>query len=411
MRAEPGNLSDFGPDAEKAWARRLGDLFEKSESAHALPVPDERTRIPDTVDWGGFPVRIDRCLQNRAKALRLLDWRSSEGDLGRALFHEEYMEWRVVPGEDAGQVQRVEMTTELAAYWETLAAHHPAQVLELVRRFAGMTTVDVSRIYGGVNPFAPGIGPPERLAGFREAMLPARGRSPWSPYNSGELAICFMAQGNNTLEALVALVLASAFPYVAADNGQPLSGSEAIAATPQAAVDCRNSDPTIVGKVVELSANGHFIALDEPIGIYILGVDHTRLLTPDGPHVPLDWFTFSRGSRRHHGQGLERSQRLVFEVPPGLGFGINDLLDSASEQPITFGGQIADLVRLGVHVLVSDADAVNAEKRRVQRPSVPACEEDPDCATVGGWFEKFEETENLLEAVSEPTLVRANLSV
>jgi hypothetical protein len=404
MAGEPGGLSDFEGDAQREWDGLVDDLLARHDSPHLLAAADDRTPSVIQVDWGGFPVRISRCLQSTADALRLLDWRTPQGDVGRALLQEEYVEWRVVRSPE-GRLRRVEMTTELPDYWLTLAAHHPLKALELVRRFAGERSVSPRAVFGGVDPFARRTTPDQRRVGFEDAMLPRGGRAPWSPYNNGERAICFMSQGANTLGALIGLVAAAAHPFAAEGDGRPLSGPEAIATGTQAAQACRNSDPTAVGATIGLAHQGRLIALDDPIGIYIRGVQADRLLQPDGEPVPADWFQLQRGSRPHAGQGLERSQRLAFEVPPGLGFDVADLVDGDTGQPVEHGGQVADLVQLAVYLRISPPGQVPVEPRLLPLPRVTPCEQDESCErdVRRPWRRYQAAHENLLAATPEGT--------
>jgi hypothetical protein len=400
MATEPGGLSDLGPEAQQDWNQTIAGYLEGNQSAAFLPTPTPETAELIAVDWGAYPVRVRACLQSRARANRLLDWTTVQGDIGRAELHEEYFEWRIAR-DATGKLTRVEVTTELPEYWLTLAAFHPADTLRLIARFAGEPSVPSQAVYGGVNPFAAGVTPAARRAGFADAMLPRGGTAPWSPYNNGHKAICFMSQGANTLGALIQLVAAAAFPFMTRDpdSGElrQLSGPEAIATGTQAAQACRNSDPTVVGATIGLCANGRRFALDDPIGIYIRSVDHGRLLQPDGSPVPADWFVFERGSRPHDGVGLERSQRTVFEVPPGLGFVVGDLIDSQTDQPIQFGGQIADLFQLNVYLRVGPAGAITLPPRELDLPTVPPCEEHPDCRAISRLWEVFEQSQqNLL---------------
>jgi hypothetical protein len=139
--------------------------------------------------------------------------------------------------------------------------------------------------------------------------------------------------------------------------------------------------------------------------VYIASVQSERLLQPDGSPVPLEWFDFQRGSRPGGSEGLERSQRLVFEVPPGLGFVVGDLIDSGTDQKIQFGGQIADLVQLVVYLRVGDRNAVQVQPREVPLPNVVPCEEHPDCdRDVLRLNEEFEETQRNLLA-NTPTSI------
>ena len=407
MAREPGTLSDFEDAAQEAWDALLVDYFErKPSSPHLLAAPDERTPADVTVDWGAYPVRIETCLGSRRNASRLLDWVAPQGQIGRARYQEEYAEWRVV-ADDAGAIRRFELTTEFPEYWLTLAAHHPLKVVELVRRFSGDETVSAAALYGGVDPFE--LSPQERRAAFEDAMLPRGGRAPWSPYNNGVKAICFMSQGANTLGALIGLVKAAAFPYVAEGSSQPLSGSQAIATGELggAAVACRNSDPTAVGAAVGLAARGRLFALDDPVGVYIQSVDNAALAQPDGSDVPLEWFQFQRGSRPP--ESKERSQRLVFEVPPEAGFTISDLVENESGENIRYGGQVAALVQLGVHVCVSPDGQrpVEPDLRPHAVEDVAPCEEHPDCAGVREHFEQFEQLDGNLLGGTASDVARA----
>jgi len=405
---EPGNLSDLRETALKEWSELIKAYIPRNGSNQLLAEPDGRTPDGVAVEWGAYPVRIRNCLQSLPKSYRLLDWSTPEGDLGRARLQEEYFEWRVVR-DATGKIRRVEMTSEFPEYWKILAAHHPVETLRLVARFAGEPSVPPKVVYGNVDPFHPDVTPKERKAGFVETMLPSGGNAPWSPYNNGQKAICFMAYGANTLSALISLVAAAAFPYGAEDpetgEVRRLSGPEAIASGTQRAVACRNSDPTVVGATIGLAWDGRMFALDDPIGIYIRSVQNERLVQPDGSPVPLEWFDFQRGSRPSGSDGLERSQRLVFEVPPGLGFVVGDLTDSDTGQRIEFGGQIADLVALVVYVRISDRNAVQAQPEQVPMPTVVPCEEDPGCSSILQLNEEFEESQRNLLAGTPTNVV------
>ena len=397
MAAEPGNLSDFGAAAQQHWDDLVAGYLGGHGSPHLVAAADDRLTDVVAVDWGAYPTRTTQCLGSMASSLRLLDWSTGQGDIGRALLQEEYVEWRVVRDETR-TIRRVEFTTEFPEYWSVLAAHHPATALELIRRFSGDLDVQPAAVYGGVNPFAPGVTSAQRQAGFEDAMLPRGGRAPWSPYNNGQRALCFMSQGANTLGALIALVAAAAFPHVGEGSGQVLSGPEAIASGTQAAQACRNSDPTVVGAVIQLAAAGRLFALDDPIGVYLRGVQTDRLRQPDGAPAPAAWFQFQRGSRPHGSSSLERSQRLVVEVPAGLGFALGDLVDDATGERVEFGGQIADLVQLAAYVRVSPPGATAVEPRPVPLPDVTPCERDAACERdVLAPFRQFEATSrNLL---------------
>jgi len=303
----------------------------------------------------------------RERAHQLLDWRTSDGDEGRFRHQEEYLEWRV-DRDERGRPRRIEMTTEFAAYWQVLASHQPAEAIARVSEFA-QETVQPKAIYSDLDPFGKDATPERRAQAFSQTMLreDTSDLAGLSPYNSGLKAICCMIQPTNTLGALINLVAAAAEPHVVTDavshEARFMSGSEAIEVIRRgAAQDCRNSDPVVVERVVRLASEGRLIALDDPIGVYIQGVEHGQLLQPDGSPVPIDWFTFGRGLAADRApDGRPRHQRLTLAVPPDEGFGLSDLTQSFTGKPITGGAQVAELVKLGVHIRTSAQDVVDVE--------------------------------------------------
>lgn len=383
MAKQPGNLTDLTGAGQQEWDNSLASAHQQaisdSGTRHFLSQPDATmTQPPATVDWDGIPIRVQTCLKSRSKAMKLSDWTTGKGDLGRSLCHEEYMEWRVVRN-PANKITRIEITTEVQEYWITLARHNPTKLLALVARFAGEQSVPVQDVYGTVNPNLPGVTPAQREQGFRSMMLPVNG-PPRSPYNNGQKAICFLYQSVNALGAAVTLAAFAAFPLAAAvgTTGQtrPLTGAEAIALGKQQAVDCRNSDPTIVGALIGQAFNGKKIALDDPAGIYIMNVDAGRLRQPDNQTpVPPEWFNLQRGTPS--ADGKQRFQRLVFEVPSDLPFVVGDLIDSQTGENIEFGWQVAQLVKVGLYVQIGGNVAGDPDV--VALKPIAKCAEQKNC--------------------------------
>lgn len=395
MTQAPGELRELGADAAAAWNRRLAEvLAQVKPPPQVLATADERTRELTGPDWPAVPARIQSCL-GRRQAHELLDWRTDDGDEGRRLHQEEYLEWRVLRTED-GKPHRIEMTTEFGDYWKVLAAHQPEQTLKLVAAFAGEETIDPRAVYGDFDPFGGAIDPTQRSAAFTATMLAEGGQPIVSPYNNGQRAICCMVEGSNTLEALVNLVAAAAEPHVVVDSVtqdvRPMSGSEAIQVIREgAAQDCRNSDPVVVERVVRLATEGRLIAFDDPIGVYIRGVEHWQLVGPDGSNVPADWFELSRGIGPDEAADAQpRYQRLAFEVPEGAGFALGDLTQRGTSNRITHGAQFAELVTLGVYVRTSAAGAVSVAPEPEMVRAVTPCPARPNCDAVRANWETFE---------------------
>ena len=347
---EPGGLTHLDDAGRRAWARAVDDCVADLTRRLGLDPPnplvvhpaDDTTPHTTSVDWTGFPLRVADCV-GRAAASELCDWAFDPGGRGIRPLQEEYVEWRTVRDEDGG-IRRVELTTELGAYWKVLAAHEPDTTRELVAEFAGEAGVDFEAVYRDCNRRT--ASPEERGEAFAAAML--SGHDP-SPYNDGRAAITCMAQSTNTLRALVCLVLVATQARVVRDavSGRLrcLTCEEAIPSMGGAAQAGRASDPVLVERLARLAYEGRLVALADPLCVTVQSVAHTRLRTPDGEAVPPEWFTFSRGR-----------QRVTFAPPSDAGLHVSDLIDVATEQPIRHGSQVAELAQVAVALRASDPD-------------------------------------------------------
>lgn len=380
---QPGSLLDLDAAGADAWADRVRGLFATvagtaEGSRFVFPTLEAKGTAVTATDWTAFPVRVANCL-TRERALRLLDAPGETVGGGGRRLQEEYAEWRV--GRSDGVIDRVELTTELPDYWRILAAHEPARLLELVTEFAG-DSVPTKEVYGSCNPFGRRVSPEDRELAFAQTML-GNGHS---PYNDGRHAICCLAQDTNELEDLFALAIEAANCRVIrdADGGQMrcLTCFEAIPLLGQAAQLGRGSDPVLVERLGRLAYEGCQVAFEDPIGIYIVGVEHARLRTPSGEVVPAEWFRCSRGTSADESpDGQARHQRLTFEVPAEEGFSVGNLVDVATEQPIRHGGQIADLVSIVVRLRVTGPDVVEVD-RASETDLAEEAEDSEGCAEI-----------------------------
>ena len=415
MLREPGNLSDFGPEAQKAWhdsvVRLVKTHLEKSGSKHFR-------HLRKTAGPKAFPSSTGTGFRASCRIVSGTSGRASSAtgscrDLGRVLGQDEYCEWRTVRN-PAGKLVRVEVTTELAKYWEILAAFHPMKTLRVLGRFAGEQIADWREVYGPNDPFAATATPDSRAADFNRMMVWNRRKAPVrSPYNNGQKAIAFLSKPVSSLNAAVALFVTAAIPYGKRVGGNEvaLDGAEVIASTTQTAIiqtaiDCRNSDPNMVGRINEIVWDGRAVAFDDPVGIYIRSFAHTDLLDPDGNPIPKEWVEFQRGSRPRDGVGQERSQRLVIEVPPSAGFVLEDLVNADTNENVRFGYQIAELTKLSCYFRTSGAGAVDAPRNIVTPRPVANCSSEANCSRWTRLYEEFRESQRL-PAVADEEVDRA----
>lgn len=395
----PGGLTELG-EAVGRWDNHVAGLKA------ALKPPRNLTRANRTnatelrvPDWPAVPVRARACL-GEARANRLCDARAHSGETGRRLFQEEYAEWRVLRDEDGPT--RFELTTELGDYWVLLARHQPDRLVELVAEFAGVSSLEPIDVFGEPDTQL-GDSPEEfRAEAFSRRFLGRslsdekwRGRP--EAFNNGERAITCLSRGDNSLGALVNLVVASTVPLRIRDrqDGELRfpSGSEVIPELAEkAAQDCRASDPLIAERMVRLATEGRLIRFDDPIGIYIAAVQSQDLLDPDGQPIPDGWLGRTRQGPAL-ADGLARHQRLTLEVPRAAGFKLSDVVSRRSGEKIAWGAQIAELVELAVYVRVGEAGGVPADSK-VLPPSDPRpCAGQPECEDLARSAAVLEERE------------------
>lgn len=334
--------------------------------------------LPETTpDWTALPVRIERCL-GREAALGLLDLAPHRDGASGRDFQEEYLEWRTVRA-STGTIIRVELTCETPEAWRAEAAAEPARAIATAATFARRTILPASSLFGTYDPFAPDATPAEREEAFTATMLASGTRS---AYNDGRRSICCMTQPTNTAAALTTLIVAVSRALIAFRSG---ASAPHAPTAPQlmpflagAAQAGRASDPVLVERVARLAFDGCRAIPAEPAGLWIRGVQHTRLRTPAGAAVPPTWFALTRPlpepapARAHAAPAPARPRRLVVEVPPDAGFLLGDLVDVATEQPIRYGGQIAELVQVAVTLTIAPA-----------RTSAPSPDPAPDAHRDG----------------------------
>lgn len=396
MARAPGYVSDLGPNGQAAWDAYITGILQGTASesgviaeatsanggiAPSVLIDGDPALRPGVipVDWQGYPVRVKQAVNRTdAKLDPMIDWTRAGETVGRAICHEEYLEWRTVRRGD-GKIVRVELTTETPDYWAKLARFEPRKVVELAAKFAGEATsqVDIGELFGvadpfSIDPFSPAGAGLENAYRLQNWSRNGRIRG---AYNNGVKSIMHMSQSVNSIKAAVALAIFAAYPHGkrAGGNDVPLSGPEAIEGTQQAAVNCRNSDPTIVGVAVETVFSGAKVALMEAIGLYLVSVNQAGLTFDDGSTVPPSWFSFERGSRGiNNPVGVDLFQRLVIEAPFGSASVVGDLLDE-NGKTVTSGTQIARLVNVGLYLRKTAGNAVTAPRNIIAAPAAPAC--------------------------------------
>ena len=397
----PGGLTELGDEVgpwEALVADTLASLKLPPSLGKADPSNATELRVPD---WPAVPVRARACL-GAARADRLCDARAPSGETGRSLFQEEYAEWRVLRDEDGPT--RFELTTELGEYWVLLARHQPERLVDLVAEFAGVPSLNPAEVFGEFDPGSTDDSGDIRAEAFSRRFLgrslsDTTWRGPLGPLNNGERAITCLSRGDNSLSALVKLVVASAVPLLIRDreDGELRfpSGGEAIPVLVEqvegAAQDCRASDPLIAERIVRVATEGRPIRFDDPIGVYIDAVQHQDLLGPDGQPIPDEWVTRTRQGTPLP-DGLPRHQRVTLEVPNEEGFKLSDVTSRRTGEKIQWGAQLAELVELAAYVRVGAAGSIPAKPRVLPSSDPEPCAGRPECEDLEALAAQIEDS-------------------
>jgi hypothetical protein len=112
--------------------------------------------------------------------------------------------------------------------------------------------------------------------------------------------------------------------------------------------DGRASDPKIGAQVNALARHGDAISLRNPVALYITRFSNDGINLNGAPVA--NFWKLVRGTPAAPGQTFGMGLHLVYEVPANAGFVVGDL--RIGNDPIRFGGQLAENVHVGLFALV-----------------------------------------------------------
>jgi hypothetical protein len=309
----PGDLQDFDEAGRDAWSKRISKLIDDNIRDFDTPQFFNPTRdapgadaAEKKIDWTAFP----KVVTNNSGGSDVRRWTTADRDRFDA--QDEYCEWHVERN-GAGKVVRVTFTSEGPEYWDFLAANFPDKLVQLYRELVDPAVV-LADLLDGNGDYDP----------VNKWNDPGRG---------GKIA--HLGHGNNTLSAFVNIG-ARATIIRRRPDGSIMTGETEL-------IDCgryggrdRHSDPHIGGEVNSLARAHARITMANPVGLSMDGLFPVGWETPDGSD-PKDYWTVVRGTAAHQ-------MRTVYEVPAAKGFVVGDIKINGRE--ITFGGQIADFIRV-----------------------------------------------------------------
>jgi hypothetical protein len=326
-------------------------------------VPNDASTAPINA-WGGFPRAVLRgapwtelppSSDDPSGIYRAVEHRGDEdhapgkfldGD-GNVLVlpvrdrQDEYLEWASTPNAD-GKISKITFVAEGYDYFSELFDKDEGRVVDLYKEFAGVTNIvpDDLRAPKGIY---------RHKQKGKETVAKPGGFNPRNKYNISP-GIVHLSHRANSLGAEVNLAGVSGIARKNAKNAivDP-ADAERILCCSEGGDPDRNSDPLIGQQAYSLVLAQKRYTLANPVGLYIAGVDHSRLLLPDNrTAVPREWWKEVRGSGIWD-SNRSRVLRLEFEVPKTEKFVVGDLLIDGL--PIKYAGRLADLIT--VHLFVT----------------------------------------------------------
>jgi len=326
----PAGLQDFNPTLRAAWNTFISYSFDQNIQAlteaglspqfynpTVTDTPDNRAA--DEITWIGFPrlISLKHPDDDRA-AWQEADTPLSSGERPQ----DEYLEWFVE--RTGNKVTRVMFTCEGPEYWEALAHGYPIE-------YDGPRDPAVK---GDIDTL---------LALYRQHinqsvqlndLFRSGAYNRLNKWNTSHGAM-HLNQRNNTLGAEINIA-AQATILRKNKDGQLITDADALIQCARFGQAGRASDPTIGDQVNSLARSGYRITLQNPVGLYMAGINTAGFVTPNGS----DAQQYFRVVRNPAGMTV----RAVFEVPASANFTVGDI--KIGGQPIEFGGQIAEHVTM-----------------------------------------------------------------
>lgn len=313
----PGGLtSDLNDDDDllDAWSAELGRRLDEKIAGLGSgdvqlfnPLTHPRDDLqPRPVLWLTMPAFLANA-RKRPAALAEGDLPANEKTRRQQI---EYSEW-FTHHDDAGRVIAVDVTTELPEYWTFLSEKVPDKVVELYKTYVSADA-------------------------RREDLFEDNVYNPLNRFNSN-LGAMHLTMSINTLNDALGVTAGATRWLRTGDeiiDGQFCNGFTTLDA---------HADPALYTNINRLAREQRAITFQNPVGVYILGLDLDGWLRPDGrPVTRDDVVARTRGvppvRMRIEGRGFPLWQSTI------------------GGEPIAFGTQIAERLTVGVIYAVGPAE-------------------------------------------------------
>jgi len=286
------------------------------------------------VIWSALPTSFDEQFNNTDEKFTYLDQRQrfnfQDGSSVITRIQDEYCEWVVKRNTD-NKITEVIFTSEPPEYYNFMFSTSQESrdlLVDVYREITGIQSITI------------------------DDLVDSRGEYDWYNRYNNEFAV-HMQQPNNTLGAQVNIVSRSCILRVNR-LGNPITDAQGLISCGRYGDEARQSDPSIGDAINRFSRENCFITIENPVGLYMSGIDWKGWETPDGTPADAFW-TVLRGSQDAD-QNKSYIVRAVYSVPQSKDYTVSDI--KIGGEQIEFGAQIAARLDVRVGVLVSDPQQI-----------------------------------------------------
>ncbi|MCT7952248.1 hypothetical protein NG798_20845 [Ancylothrix sp. C2] len=330
LYGKPNDRSASALEELQRWGRSDSDLRLYNPASMPIPSPSEMKNVI----WSALPISFDEQFNNTKEKFTYLDQpqRFNPQDYSSIItrIQDEYCEW-VVKRNSANKITEVLFTSEPPEYYNFMFYSSPESRELLVDVYRQITANQSITI---------------------DDLVDSSGEYDWYNRYNNEFAV-HMQQPNNTLGAQVNIVSRSCILRVNR-LGNPITDAQGLITCGRYGDKKRQSDPRIGDAINQFARENRFITIENPVGLYMSGVDWKGWETPDG--TPADTFWKVLRGTQDADPNKSYIVRAVYSVPESKGYTVSDI--KIGGQPIEFGSQIAACIDVRVGVLVSEPQQI-----------------------------------------------------
>jgi hypothetical protein len=371
----PGFVDDLTEENRQGWSDLISSFMLTDRVSptltpqfyDAVKVIEKNPIATQKVTWIAFPKKIKDQSSNDKQR-----WTKADADRN---VQDEYLEWSIKK-DNNGKMLKIVFCNEGPEYFQYLGQTQPETLVKLYQDLNPGFSITAADLFHNVD-----------------------GKMVYNPTNKWNDStttgtIMHLIQINNTLGAEVDLG-ALATVLRKRKDGTPITDSDELIKCSKYGNPGRNSDPTIGAAINSIARGGPLITIQNPVALYIDGINWGQIETPDGT----DPSTFWKWARGQEGTYM----RAEFEVPSTKDYVLGDL--TVKGLPLEYGGQLADFIKISITGRAMDTEGHNQIPLRLcSEPPPPPSDDIAPAIEVEGSRNAF--VSNTLPALANHGHVR-----